>query len=208
MISDKAKVASALLSLSSVVFVMLGAVSSSVTKTWLPSTLDAFYIALAGAIMSSVTSLVATKSIRRNRQARHIFIVYSHKDRSVAKEIAGLLRDAGFDPWLDEEKLLPGQNWNRALSQAISKSGAALILLSENFYASQSTIKELDRVSSVILSRDKDVSPILPIRLDSAEVPSRLAEIQWIDWRDANAQDKLLYGLSFITGQPINEHSR
>jgi hypothetical protein len=204
MISEKIKIASAVVSMASVMLAALGAASNVSDKPWLPNTLDAFYIALVGAMASSIAILITNRNIQKNRQPRSIFIAYSHKDRVIAKEICELLRSAGFDPWLDEEKLLPGQDRTQEIPRAIAESGGALILLSQNFQSSKSAVKDLDRVNSIILSRDKNVPPILPVRLDSSEVPPRLSGLQWVDWTDVNAKTKLLCGLSFITGQPAN----
>lgn len=204
MIFEKVKIASVAVSLGSIVFAVLGAANSLTDKPWLPNTLDALYVALAGAMASSFALLAVNRKMQKNRQPRRIFIAYSHKDQLAAKKISGLLREVEFDPWLYEENLLPGQDWTKEISLAISKSGAALVLLSENFYASQSAIKDLDRITSIIISNDKNIPPILPIRLDDSSVPSRLSGIHSLNWDDAEFKPKFLLSLSFITGQATN----
>src|SRR5258708_30685519 len=48
-----------------------------------------------------------------------VFLAYAEEDRAAARKLYGELRKAGFEPWMDQEKLLPGQNWPRAIERAI-----------------------------------------------------------------------------------------
>src|SRR5689334_13405848 len=51
-----------------------------------------------------------------------VFIAYVEEDRSPAIRLFDALRDGGFSPWMDVKKLLPGQNWPRAIESAIETS--------------------------------------------------------------------------------------
>ncbi|HAO21517.1 MAG TPA: serine/threonine-protein kinase pkn1, partial [Desulfobacteraceae bacterium] len=42
------------------------------------------------------------------------------------------LKNAGLEPWLDTEDLLPGQLWKTAIDKAIRESSYFLVLLSFN----------------------------------------------------------------------------
>ncbi|MCX6625603.1 MAG: TIR domain-containing protein [Acidobacteria bacterium] len=48
-----------------------------------------------------------------------VFIAYAEEDHDAAAEIFDHLTLHDFDPWLDTRRLLPGQNWPRAIEQAI-----------------------------------------------------------------------------------------
>ncbi len=65
-----------------------------------------------------------------------VFIAYAYEDSEAAKRLSSSLKAAGFEPWLDQEKLLPGQNWPRAIDRAIEVSDFFLACLSK-----QSTLK-------------------------------------------------------------------
>ena len=41
-----------------------------------------------------------------------VFLCHASGDKPAVRELCHRLRAAGFDPWLDEEKLLPGQDCN------------------------------------------------------------------------------------------------
>ncbi len=51
-----------------------------------------------------------------------IFLAYAEEDRAEVRKLYSALQRAGFEPWMDQEKLLPGQNWPRAIERAIDLS--------------------------------------------------------------------------------------
>src|SRR5579884_3324352 len=48
-----------------------------------------------------------------------VFLAYVEEDLARARRLAAGLRAGGFDPWIDKAKLMPGQNWPRAIEEAI-----------------------------------------------------------------------------------------
>ena len=48
-----------------------------------------------------------------------VFLAYAQENTSTVKKMYAALHRAGFDPWMDKEKLLPGQNWPKAIERAI-----------------------------------------------------------------------------------------
>ena len=51
-----------------------------------------------------------------------VFLAYVEEDFATVRELANGLQAAGFSPWLDKQKLLPGQNWPRSIQRAIGIS--------------------------------------------------------------------------------------
>ena len=92
------------------------------------------------------------------------------------------LRDDGFDPWLDEEALLPGQDWQAEIPQAIHASDAVIVCLSRNSVNHEGYLqKELREVLAVAEEKPPDRIFIIPVRLEDVELPTRLAQWQWAD---------------------------
>src|SRR5437868_2523795 len=56
--------------------------------------------------------------------APQVFVAYVAEDLALARRLCEALRVEGFSPWLDKDKLLPGQNWPRAIERAIEVSDA------------------------------------------------------------------------------------
>jgi hypothetical protein len=59
-----------------------------------------------------------------------VFISYACEDRELAKRLSRWLEGAGFDVWLDESNILPGDNWAEKVSQALKESQAMVVLVS------------------------------------------------------------------------------
>ncbi len=58
----------------------------------------------------------ATDPLRELR----VFLCHASQDKPVVRELYQRLLTAGWiDPWLDEEKLLPGQDWYRKSAKAV-----------------------------------------------------------------------------------------
>src|SRR5206468_9144023 len=51
-----------------------------------------------------------------------IFLAHVVEDRPWADRLFEELEQRGYAPWLDRRKLLPGQNWPRAIEEAIDTS--------------------------------------------------------------------------------------
>jgi hypothetical protein len=112
-----------------------------------------------------------------------VFLGYVEEDRALVDRLFENLEARGFAPWLDRRKLLPGQNWPRAIEEAIETSDffvACFSLLSVRKKGSfQAEIRyALDCARRVPL----DETFIIPVRLDDCRVPSKIRrEIQYID---------------------------
>jgi hypothetical protein len=49
-----------------------------------------------------------------------VFLCHSSQDKSIVRELYQRLNAEGWiDPWLDEEKLLPGQDWDMEIEKAV-----------------------------------------------------------------------------------------
>jgi hypothetical protein len=48
-----------------------------------------------------------------------IFLCHSSGDKIAVRKLYHRLQNSGFDPWLDEENLLPGQDWRQEIPRAV-----------------------------------------------------------------------------------------
>ena len=117
------------------------------------------------------------------RALPQVFIAYGKEDEGLALRLYEDLNQAGFSPWMDVRKLLPGQNWPRAIEAAIESSDFFVACFSRNSVRKkggfQSEIRyALDCARQVPL----DEIYIVPIRLDDCTVPRTIQhELQYID---------------------------
>src|SRR5215510_12218438 len=59
-----------------------------------------------------------------------VFLCHSSGDKAAVRDLYHKLRTDGFDPWLDEEDLLPGQQWEREIRLAVRESEIVIVCLS------------------------------------------------------------------------------
>ncbi len=59
-----------------------------------------------------------------------IFLCHASEDKPKVREVYHRLKDEGFEPWLDEEDLLPGQLWEQEIPKALKASDFILIFFS------------------------------------------------------------------------------
>ena len=57
-----------------------------------------------------------------------VFLSYASEDKPKVRLLSNRLRQDGFDPWLDEERLLPGQDWNLEIEKVLQASDVILLL--------------------------------------------------------------------------------
>lgn len=111
------------------------------------------------------------------------FIAYGKEDEKLARRLYEDLNRAGFNPWMDVRKLLPGQNWPRAIEAAIEVSDFFVACFSGKSVRKkggfQSEIRyALDCARQVPL----DEIYIVPVRLDECELPRTIQhELQYMD---------------------------
>jgi hypothetical protein len=71
-----------------------------------------------------------------------IFLCHASEDKAQVREVYHRLRAIdGFEPWLDEEDLLPGQEWARKIRRALQTSDFILIFLSRNSVATRGYVQ-------------------------------------------------------------------
>src|ERR1700681_4239891 len=71
-----------------------------------------------GVFRSSADGAVRFAAQRRPQ----VFVAYVVEDLTPARKLCEALRACGCAPWLDKDKLLPGQNWPRAIERAIDNA--------------------------------------------------------------------------------------
>ncbi|SPE41789.1 TIR protein [Candidatus Sulfopaludibacter sp. SbA3] len=117
------------------------------------------------------------------RTLPQVFIAYVKEDEGKAQMLYDALEAAGFSPWMDVRKLLPGQIWPRAIDTAIETSDFFVPCFSSNSVSKwggfQAEIRyALDCARRVPLEEIF----IVPLRLDACRVPRPIQrELQYVD---------------------------
>lgn len=101
----------------------------------------------------------------------------------MARRLCHDLKQAGITPWLDKEKLLPGQRWKVAITQAMKESAYIVALLSSHSVSKRGFVqRELKKALDLLDELPPSEIFIIPARLDDCEpVDERLQDLHWVD---------------------------
>jgi TIR domain len=112
-----------------------------------------------------------------------VFISYAKEDRPEARKLYKALKDHGLEPWMDEQNLLPGQNWPRAIERAIEVSDYVVMCFSRRSVNKRGFFQsELRYALDVAAYVPLNQIFLLPVRLTECEVPLQIARhTQYID---------------------------
>jgi formylglycine-generating enzyme required for sulfatase activity len=155
-----------------------------------------------------------------NRKLR-VFLCHSSHDKPAVRELYQRLKTEGWiDPWLDEEKLLPGQDWDLEIEKAVEAADAVIVFLSNNSVSKEGYIqRELRFVLRIADFKPEGTVFVIPVRLDDCPMPRRLSMWQYVDYFPENrrnwAYQRLLGSLKvrarkldIQTVDPVKEEAR
>jgi hypothetical protein len=125
-----------------------------------------------------------------------VFLCHSSTDKAVVRELYDRLRNSGAYPWLDEEDLIPGQDWHQKIEQAIRVSGVIVVLLSRASTTKTGYVNKEIRFALDVADEQPDGAIfVIPARLEDCEIPARLRRWQWVNLYEPNGFEKLLRAL-------------
>lgn len=111
------------------------------------------------------------------------FLSYAREDQDSARRLTDDLRRAGITVWLDQDSLLPGQDWRVAVDNAIRSHRFFIALLSSRSISKKGYVQKELRIALEVLDQYPESQVfIIPVRLDEC-APShhRLNDLQRAD---------------------------
>ncbi len=117
------------------------------------------------------------------QNSARVFIAYVEEDLGLAKKLYSILEERGFRPWLDKKKLMPGQNWPRAIEDAIRTSDFFVACFSRRSTTKRGSFhSELRYALACAAMVPLDEIFFIPVRFEDCLVPARIAKkIQYVD---------------------------
>jgi len=117
-----------------------------------------------------------------------VFLCHSSKDKAAVRELYQTLRaETWIDAWLDEEKLLPGQDWHEEIEKAVEVTDVVIVLLSKQSVSQEGYVqRELKLALDVADEKPENTIFIIPLRLDDCPAPRRLRGWHYVDYFPAN----------------------
>lgn len=113
-----------------------------------------------------------------------VFLCHSSADKPAVRELYQKLRaEPWIQPWLDEEELYPGQDWEIEIERAVESSDVVLVCLSISSINKRGFVqKELRFALDVALEMPEETIFIVPLRLEECTPPRSLRDWQYADY--------------------------
>ena len=130
------------------------------------------------------------------RRPIKVFLIHTHRDREAVHDLYARIAKDGVKPWLDAERLLPGQDWKHEICRAILMSDIVIVCLSKRFIRHKGYCQEELRIAlkKANLLPDGDVL-IIPVRLEECDTPEPLRRWHRVDLFEADGYKKLIRSL-------------
>ena len=115
--------------------------------------------------------------------APQVFIAYVEEDLLLARRLRDRIAAAGCSPWMDKDKLMPGQNWPRAIRRAIEISDAFVACFSVRSGSKRGPFQnELRWALQCAQRMPLEESFVVPVRFEECGVPQLIQErVQYVD---------------------------
>lgn len=117
-------------------------------------------------------------------QKLKVFLCYASQDKPIVHDLHQKLSTEGWiEPWLNTHNLLPGQDWQTEIKNAVEAADNVIIFLSNTSINKDGFVqKELRFAKDIALEKSEGSVFLIPLRLEECEVPRSLQNYQWVDY--------------------------
>jgi hypothetical protein len=145
---------------------------------------------------TSPSSPLASSPHPSSRPLR-VFLCHASADKPAVRDLYQRLNQEGFiQPWLDEEELLPGQDWQFEIPKAVRASDVVLVCLSPQSITKAGYVqKEIKFALDIADEQLEGTIFLIPVRLEACDVPERLRKWHWANLFEARGYERLLRAL-------------
>jgi len=147
----------------------------------------------------AVGPLSGSMTVKSSATRVRVFLCHASEDRVTTRKLCNRLRSDGVDPWLDEQRLLAGQDWRYEIEQAVAASDVVLVCLTRHAVEKIGFVqREVGRAVELAAERPEGAVYIIPARLEECELPHRLRRWQRVDLFKADGYKQLLASLRLL----------
>jgi len=127
-----------------------------------------------------------------------IFLCHASEDKAQVREVYHRLKALGFAPWLDEIDILPGQDWDYEIEQALETSEFVMVFLSTRSVEKVGYVqREFRRALYHAEERPAGFIHTIPVKLDNCSVPRRFSRHQWANLYENGAFERIVRALHY-----------
>jgi len=126
-----------------------------------------------------------------------VFLCHASEDKNLVRIMYKQLKQGGFSPWLDEIDILPGQDWQLEISQAVKHTNVVLVCLSIKSVTKAGFIqKEIKYALDKADEQPEGAIFVIPVKFEECNVPQRLSKWQWVNYFENGGHEKLINALN------------
>jgi hypothetical protein len=127
-----------------------------------------------------------------------VFLCHSSTDKPAVRQLYQKLCTDGFDPWLDEEKILPGHQRRDEIVRAIRESEVVIVCLSQDSITKTGFVqREIKYALDIALEQPEGTIFLIPLKLQECNVPESLGKWHWVNLFEENGYERLKRALRF-----------
>ena len=101
-----------------------------------------------------------------------VFLCHASQDKPSVWKLYRYLKQHGVQPWLDQQDLLPGEDWEVEIPKALFASDVILVCLSKNSVNKEGFVqKEITFALDKAMEKPEGTIFIIPVKLEDCEIP-------------------------------------
>jgi formylglycine-generating enzyme required for sulfatase activity len=124
-----------------------------------------------------------------------VFLCHAHADRNVVRRLYARLTKNSVDAWLDNKKLLPGQDWEFEIRKAVREADVIVVCLSKQFNQAGFRQKEVRLALDTAMEKPEGEIFIIPARLEECDTLESLRKWHWVDLFKKDGYEMLTHAL-------------
>lgn len=173
-------------------FIRKKAVQSNVSvASYLESVIENIISSDSDHPIDNITDQVLSKE--KLIKKRVVFICHAKEDKDHAIRLYNQLKKNDICPWLDENDLVPGQDWDREIKKVIEQCDVILILISNNSISKRGYVQtEIKKALNVADMIPEGYIYIIPVRIEDCVLPESIKKWHSFDLFKQDDFNKLI----------------
>lgn len=128
----------------------------------------------------------------------NIFFSYSKSDHERVKPYYERLKNIGFKPWMDSENILPGQNWELSIEEAMRQAHFVILFISKSMAEKRGFIRR--EIKQAIKYKDEKLDKdiyLVPVCLEECDIPNEIRSQQCAHLYEKDGFDRLVQAIRY-----------
>lgn len=110
-----------------------------------------------------------------------VFLSHASENKPFVFKLEAVIKQAGFETWLDAHELLPGDDLPGKISEALVRAGAVVVVVSEAALKSRWLPYELRLATQRMIDGELR---LIPVRLEEVEMPAEVRSMLYADFTE------------------------